>query len=202
MRKLALFLLAGLAGGMAVAADDFLHPDVAFKVRAIATAPDRVEVIFQVAPGYYLYRHKMNFTVGPDQPVALGTPDLPKGKIKIDKYLSEEEQELEVYLEDVAAKLPVSRGSKEAFVLNLKVGYQGCAEAGLCYSPTTKTFDVELPAATSVAELPKGGGSSVGGGYVSEQDRLASLISEGNIFLMAGAFFLAGLLLAFTPCVL
>jgi thiol:disulfide interchange protein DsbD len=201
MRKLALFLLAGLAGGITVAADDFLHPDVAFKVRAIATAPDRVEVIFQVAPGYYLYRHKMNFSVA-DQPVALGTPDLPKGKIKIDKYLSEEEQELEVYLEDVTAKLPVSRGSKEAFVLNLKVGYQGCAEAGLCYSPTTKTFDVELPAATSVAELPMGGSSSVGGGYVSEQDRLANLISEGNVLLMAGAFFLAGLLLAFTPCVL
>ena len=41
-----------------------------------------------------------------------------------------------------------------------------------------------------------------GGGFVSEQDRFAALITSGNTFLMLGGFFLAGLLLAFTPCVL
>src|SRR5690606_6656568 len=87
--------------------------------------------------------------------------------------------------------------------------YQGCAEAGLCYLPTTLKLEVKMPEASAVAALPAGGASSVGGGssgggsgFVSEQDRLAGLIREGNIFLMAGAFFLAGLLLAFTPCVL
>jgi thiol:disulfide interchange protein DsbD len=39
-------------------------------------------------------------------------------------------------------------------------------------------------------------------GYVSEQDRFATLIKSGNTFLMLGGFFLAGLVLAFTPCVL
>jgi thiol:disulfide interchange protein DsbD len=70
-----------------------------------------------------------------------------------------------------------------------------------CYLPQTQTFQIEMPEATAVATLPTGGASSVGG-YVSEQDRLAILIRDGNIFLMTGAFFLAGLLLSFTPCVL
>src|SRR5690606_7795093 len=107
------------------------------------------------------------------------------------------------YLQDVTARIPVSRGSKEAFTLPIKVSWQGCAEAGYCYFPATETFQVDLPATSSVAVLPAGGRSvTAGGGYVSEQDRLAGMIRDGNIFLMAGAFFLAGLLLAFTPCVL
>lgn len=200
MRKfLAWTLLAVLGSSFAGAAEDFLPMEQAFRVGAVATAPDRVEVIFQVHPGYYLYRSRMSFAVDDGQPVALGNPDLPDGKIQTDEWFGEQE----VYLKDVTARIPVSRGSQEAFTLPLKVSYQGCAEAGLCYVPTTQVFEVDLPEASSVALLAAGGSSvTAGGGYVSEQDRLAGMIRDGNIFLMAGAFFLAGLLLAFTPCVL
>jgi thiol:disulfide interchange protein DsbD len=197
MRKLACFLLVLLGVATPALAEDFLDADQAFRVGVVASAPDRVEVIFGVHPGYYLYRSRMKFEVEADQPVALGTPDLPKGKLKNDEFFGEQE----VYLQDVTARIPVSRGSGEAFTLPLKVSWQGCAEAGLCYPPTTRVFEVDLPTTTVVATLPAGG-SSATGGYVSEQDRLAGLIRDGNIFLMAGAFFLAGLLLAFTPCVL
>ncbi len=175
--------------------DEFLPPDEAFKVGAIATAPDRIEVIFTVHPGYYLYRGKMKFTAAEGQPAALGNPDLPAGEKKMDEYFGEQE----VYHHDVTAKLPVSRGSRAAFTLPIKVSYQGCADAGLCYPPITRDFSVEMPEATSVSALPAGASSN---GYVSEQDKLAKMIRSGNIFLMAGAFFLAGLLLSFTPCVL
>lgn len=196
---MAAYLLMMLGSQVAAAAEDFLPPEMAFKVGAVATAPDRVEVIFQVHPGYYLYRSRMKFEVEEGQPVALGTPDLPKGKVKTDEFFGEQE----VYLQDVVARIPVSRGSGAAFTLPLKVSWQGCAEAGLCYLPTTETFDVELPATSTVVSLPAGASAAAaGGGYVSEQDRLAGLILDGNILLMAGAFFLAGLVLAFTPCVL
>jgi thiol:disulfide interchange protein DsbD len=176
--------------------DDFVDVDVAFKVGAVATAPDRIEVIFTVLPGYYLYRAKLKFTAAEGQPAALGTPDLPTGETKEDEFFGKQQ----VYHHDVTAKLPVSRGSKAAFTLPIKVSYQGCAEAGLCYPPTTKEFNVEMPEATSVSALPAGG--SADEPYVSKQDKLANLIRSGNLFVMAGAFFLAGLLLAFTPCVL
>jgi thiol:disulfide interchange protein DsbD len=210
MRKLALVLLAGLLWGcapdeapplnIAAGAEEALPVKEAFRVGVIVSAPDRIEVVFQVTPRYYLYRSKMKFSVPEGQPVALGTPDLPEGKKQYDEWL---ESDQEIYKQDVTAKLPVSRGSKDAFTLPLEVSWQGCWEGGLCYIPVTQTFQVEMPEASTVATL-SGGGSSVGGGggFVSEQDRLAGMIRDGNIFLMAGAFFLAGLLLAFTPCVL
>ncbi len=187
--------------GRVQAQDEFVDVDTAFKVSAEATAPDRIEVHFRVLKGYYLYRTKLKFQVGEGQPAAFGTPDLPAGDIKKDEAgLGLGDQE--VYHEDITAKVPVTRGSKEAFSLPIKVSYQGCAEAGLCYPPTSKEFTVQMPEATKVAALPASSGPVGADGYVSEQDKLALLIRDGNIFLMAGAFFLAGLLLAFTPCVL
>jgi thioredoxin:protein disulfide reductase len=202
--RIAPFLLL-LAGFLQVTAqaEELLEPDQAFRVGAVATAPDRIEVIFQVHEGYYLYRERMKFAVAAGQPAALGTPDIPAGQIKNDEYFGRQE----VYHSDVTARIPVSRGSLDEFVLPVSVTYQGCAELlGVCFPPITKTFNVEMPRASAVSALPAGGGSVQSGGsgkaYVSKQDQLANLIRDGNVFLMAGAFFLAGLLLAFTPCVL
>lgn len=191
---------AGAIIGLGQPDDEFLPPEVAFQVSAEATAADRIEVVFKVHEGYYLYRGKMKFVAGEGQPAALGTPDLPTGEKKTDEFFGEQE----VYHRDVVARLPVSRGSREAFTLPVKITWQGCADAGLCYPPTTQEFQVKMPEATRVSALPAGGGAASAGegGYVSEQDKLAAMIRDGNIFLMAGAFFLAGLLLAFTPCVL
>jgi thioredoxin:protein disulfide reductase len=178
--------------------DEFLPPDEAFKVSALATAPDRIEVIFQVTKGYYLYRNKMKFAVGEGQNASLGNPDVPKGEIKNDEYFGEQE----VYHHDVIARLPVSRSSLAAFTLPLRVTYQGCAEAGLCYPPINKTFNVELPEASTASAAAVNTIAAGDKPYVSKQDWLANLIRSGNVFAMAGAFFLAGLALAFTPCVL
>ena len=78
MRKLFWILLTLLGCGTAAAADDFLPMDQAFRIGAVATAPDRIEVIFEVHPGYYLYRKDFKFAVEEGQPVALGNVDLPK----------------------------------------------------------------------------------------------------------------------------
>ncbi len=186
------------AGKAASGSDEFLDPNVAFKVGATAQSADRIEVIFQVHPGYYLYRGRMKFKVAEGEAASLGAPELPAGEKKVDDYFGEQE----VYHHDVTARLPVSRAAAGGKV-KIEVNYQGCAEAGLCYPPITKVFDVDMSAAGSSAAGTTAAGKVAGsGGYVSEQDRLAGLIRDGNIFLMAGAFFLAGLLLAFTPCVL
>ncbi len=175
---------------------DFLCVDDAFKVGATAVAPDRIEVIFEVDPCCYLYRERMKFSLPEGVQAALGTPDMPAGEHKVDDL-----GEHQVFHKDVVVRLPVVRGSLAAFTLPLTVGYQGCNEpAGICYLPQTKTFQIAMPEATTISELPTGGGSA--DGYVSKQDWLAGLIRDGNIFFMVGAFLLAGLLLAFTPCVL
>ncbi len=87
--------------------------------------------------------------------------------------------------------------------------YQGCANAGLCYVPITKTLSVSLPpggagSGGTAAFAPSTGvaAASASGGFMSEQDRLATLIRDGNLLLVLATFFGLGLLLAFTPCVL
>src|SRR6186713_607175 len=176
--------------------DDFLPVEQAFQVSAQATAPDRVEVNFQVNKCCYLYRERMKFVVDAGQPAALGSPDMPEGEPKVD-----DQGEHHVFHQDVTVRVPVSRGSKAAFTLPIKVSYQGCADAGLCYPPITKTFNVAMPETTALSAVAAATNPDAEG-YVSKQDWLAAKIRDGNIFLMIGAFFVAGLALSFTPCVL
>jgi thiol:disulfide interchange protein DsbD len=94
--------------------------------------------------------------------------------------------------------------------LALDVSFQGCADAGLCYPPTTRRIEVALGTGTAggtsaVAGPVAAAGSPAPGGSatkVSEQDSLAARIRDGNLLGVLGFFFGAGLLLAFTPCVL
>ncbi len=188
----------GLAELLNSSDDEFLHPDVAFKLSARATGPDTVEVQWQIAEGYYLYRKRMGFSTETPQ-VQLGEAGFPKGEIKNDEFFGE----MEVYHQSVTAKVPVARPAGDAIKLALTIKYQGCAEAGLCYNPLTKVIDVELPASNSAAGLDGKSSNSVSGaGMVSEQDRLANLIRTGSLFAVLATFFGLGVLLSFTPCVL
>ena len=178
--------------------DEFLHPDVAFKLSARAISPDTVEVTWEIAKDYYLYKSRMGFSTDTPQ-VQLGQVQWPKGDIKNDEFFGEQE----VFHNSVTARIPVSRPAGEAIKLALTVKYQGCAEAGLCYNPLTKVINVELPASNSAVNLDgQSIGSEAGGGMVSEQDRLAGLIRDGNLLAVLGTFFGIGILLSFTPCVL
>ncbi len=174
--------------------DGFLKPDEAFQVSAVATAADRIEVQFVITKGYYLYRKRMSFTTDSTQ-VKLGEAQLPQGQTKNDEFFGP----MEVYHDPVTAVLPVSRAAGAAIKLKLTVKYQGCAEAGLCYNPLDKEFDIDLPASTTASS---NGNSSSSNVTVSEQDRLANIIRTGNIGTVLAFFFGAGLLLSFTPCVL
>ncbi len=176
-----------LARASATDEQEFLDPSVAFQVSAEAVGPDRVRLIWQIADGYYIYRHKLKAET-PSSSAQLGSLDLPAGKKKTDEYFGEQE----VYYHEIVATLPVARAaSTSATELPLSITHQGCADAGLCYPPETRELTVTLP---------PGSASSVG--FVSEQDRLASLIRAGSLPVVLITFFGLGLLLAFTPCVL
>jgi len=181
-----------LSLGNASGNSEFLPVDEAFRPVLIARDGNTVEVAVQVTPGYYLYRDKIS--VSTDSTVAqLGQLELPEGELKVDEWFGE----MQVYHDDVFAILPVARGTPQAMDLTLTVGYQGCADGGLCYPPQTRSLTVSLPPATAVSALKASSPAPA-----SEQDRLAQLISGSSIVLVIATFFGAGLLLAFTPCVL
>ena len=164
---------------------DFLPPDDAFRLGAFADGPERVRLVWQIADGYYLYKSRIS-VLTQSANMQLGRLSLPRGSFKTDEYFGKQE----IYQRELVGELPIARAAGDATDLQLDVTYQGCAEAGLCYPPMTKTLHVDLAR------------SSGGGAFVSEQERLASLVRSGSLLLVLGTFFGLGLLLGFTPCVL
>lgn len=192
---------------------DFLPPDEAFRFSAVVDGPDRVRLIWEITDGYYLYRSRIKALTTSDR-AQLGELALPTGETKIDDYFGKQE----VYHHQLIGTVPVARSGGSQLELPLKVTYQGCATAGLCYPPIVKTVNVVLPpgiagqsaAGTGAAAAGALGAASDGvadtaaapTGYVSEQDRLAGLIRDGNLAAVLATFFGIGLLLSLTPCVL
>ena len=153
-----------------------------------------VELGIRVASGFYLYKDKISVRSLSDG-AKTGRPDLPQGTIKNDEYFGE----MEVYHDSIIAPMAIARATPDAMELDIEVNYQGCADGGLCYMPQTRVFTVSLPEAIATTDLSK---IAEPGAPVSEQARLAQIITGSSIWVAAGLFFLAGLGLAFTPCVL
>jgi thioredoxin:protein disulfide reductase len=126
--------------------NDFLPPDVAFRVAAVQDG-ELIRVRWIIADGYYLYRHKIEVKAeSPD--LLLGAPALPAGIAKVDPYFGSQE----IYRQQVEATAGYTRLDAGAHPLQIKVTYQGCADAGLCYPPITKVlFPHGTPTATAAA---------------------------------------------------
>ena len=154
----ALSKLLGLGRGLGIGEsneDEFLDPDVAFVLSAAAAGPDAIETRWDIAEGYYLYRNKFRFRAADGSGASLGEAGFPKGKLKDDEYFGP----MEVYYDSVAALVPVAHaGAGDEF--DVDITYQGCAEAGLCYPPITKTVSLLLPAALADTGAGPGGGES------------------------------------------
>ena len=171
--------------------EEYLDVDKAFVLTDQALSVNNLQLNWRIADGYYLYKQRIKVEPAGDTKV-IGALVLPKGEPHSDEYFGEQE----VYRQSVDATFSVP--PSDAKTVDVNVTYQGCADAGLCYPPQTKLVSISLedaPPATSAAAPAEGE-------FVSEQDSYAEKIKHGNIFLVLLSFFGAGLLLAFTPCVL
>ena len=189
------FNLKRLFGGGKLSEGDLLHVDQAFVLTATSDSPDRITLHWDIADGYYLYRDKVKVAVAAGD-AQLGTPSIPGGEVQHDEYFGDQV----VFFGRMDADVPVAAaaGSRD---ITLDVGYQGCAEAGLCYPPTHKTVQVQL-AAPGASPAPRDRSVADTGPMRSTQDALADKIRSGSLLAVLATFFGAGLLLAFTPCVL
>ncbi len=173
---------------MAISAEEFLDPTVAFKPAVRALDGQNIELRFDIAPGYYLYRDKFRFV--PETPAAqLGTPVLPKGKEKQDDTFGK----VEVYYKEAIIRLPVERSASGPVALTLKITSQGCADAGICYPPQQQKVSVELPDPATAAAAPQATGD--------ESGRIEQLLKNAGFWSILAFFLVAGLGLSLTPCV-
>jgi len=171
--------------------EEYLDVDKAFVLTDEALSANNLQLNWRIADGYYLYKQRIKVEPAGNTK-AIGALVLPKGEPHSDEYFGEQE----VYRQSLDATFSVP--PSDAKSVDVNVTYQGCADAGLCYPPQTKLVSISLddaPPATSVAAPAEGA-------FVSEQDSYAEKIKHGNILLVLLSFFGAGLLLAFTPCVL
>ncbi|QLH49681.1 MAG: protein-disulfide reductase DsbD [Candidatus Accumulibacter cognatus] len=180
------FLLSTLA-----AADEFLDPAVAFQPSARAIDGQNIEVRFEIAKDYYLYRDKFRFIAEPSA-VQLGTAILPPGKEKHDEIFGK----VEVYYDQAVIRLPVERNRSGPLPLILKVTSQGCADAGICYPPQQQQLSLQLPDQATAPAPPPGQGPAT-----DESGRIAQLFKHAGFWVLFGSFFGFGLLLSLTPCV-
>ena len=184
------------ASQVVAATDDLLPVDQAFVLNARFDKANELTVGWQIAPGHYLYRDKLSFRV--DGKIDLGRASLPKGKPHKDENFGD----VEVYYEYVEAKIPFARASANALDVVLTAGFQGCRENSVCYPPSEQTMALVLPATSEFPADAASSTSAAAAGPVSEQDQWSARIVGGSFWAMIGWFYVAGLLLAFTPCVL
>ncbi|WP_408058362.1 protein-disulfide reductase DsbD [Undibacterium crateris] len=178
-------------------AEDFLDPEVAFKVNAVMVEPGVAEVTFTIADGYYLYRERLKFS---SEQAKLGEPVLPKGKVKFDETFN---KEVETYREKLVVRIPVQ--ADKDFVL--KVARQGCADLGLCYPPMESEFPLSVSASTNAASanVAAGSASSKAGAAAAtdnESSSISAALKSGKLVVILPLFFILGLGLSLTPCVL
>lgn len=149
---------------------DFLPVHEAFKLDLISADAQSIKLRFVATEGYYLYRHRFQFRSEPAD-IALGNARIPQGEAKHDEFFGD----VEVYHGIVDIEVP--RTDSRAFTL--LVGYQGCADKGLCYPPETARLSIP-----------------------GEGSTLSTTTAERWSWQTLLLFFLAGLGLTFTPCVL
>lgn len=126
---------------LAVHAQEPLEPDQAFRFSAQVIDAQTVEVRWDIAPGYYMYREKFSFSV---EPGSLGKVDLPPGHVKEDENFGR----VETYRDVLRVQLPLSNATGR---ITLGATSQGCADIGVCYPPQKHVATLELPPANAAA---------------------------------------------------
>ena len=244
LRRLAGVLALGLgasASAFALGALDeapkFLPVDEAFALSTEMGEDGALLAYWDMPEGYYLYRHRFDFTLREGDVATLGPPEIPPGKPKVDQFFGA----VEVHYHRVEIRVPIIHAEG---LIEIGISYQGCAEAGLCYPPETRWVILNAPtsapdatsaegpdsAATAAGASDPASASPVADGSVgppaasaafpaagaaaassptttlpppsTEERRLASVLAEQGWLLAAALFFLGGIGLAFTPCVL
>ena len=123
------------------AANEFLPVEQAYQLN-IDINERSLLLSWDIKPGYYLYKNRFAFTLIQNSS-KLAPRYLTDGKVIYDDYF---EKELEVFYDLAEVKFD----RKSLTTGTLKVSSQGCADAGLCYSPQNEFFDIDVDAGTAI----------------------------------------------------
>ena len=176
----------------------FLPVDEAFQFSAAKSEnQENVIVNWSIAEGYYLYQEKISVKLNQEENASF---DLPTFSISPEDYNDPYFGLMKIFKKPVQAIFKASQPPLKAEDV-VEIAYQGCTE-GFCYPPEVKEIKVaDLPIA-QVANTEKisENSTALSAQPKAEQDRLAESLFNSKYAVFG--FFLLGLGLAFTPCVL
>jgi thiol:disulfide interchange protein DsbD len=210
MIKKLLITFALVFGAIAAQAQNFLAPEQAFQVSAEYQSNQEIVLHAKPAKGYYIYRESIKFKlVKNTDAVQLGLPQLPLGKIKFDENFG---KELETYPKDFSILLPLIN-NKNATGMLLSMELQGCADKGICYPPMELRFTLSGLQSTVNGVLyeegaaidstaPKKLGLSELWSARDDAGLLTGMLQNISPVVLLVSFFILGLAMALTPCVL
>ena len=221
LRPARALLAAALMGAAWVSAalaatDDFLDPAQAFVGSAQVLDGKTLQLRIAIAPDYHLYRERISVEAEGAE-AQLGRVEIPAGKMQFDEP---SQKNVEVLQGMLLVRVPVARALGD---FRLRVRYQGCADKGLCYPPQTSLVAAGVaggqvesarwygdeaalaearstPSAPPTSSTPLATLAAPSPGVATT--RIESALKSGSLLSIAGVFLIAGLLLAFTPCVL
>ncbi len=209
-----LAVLLAFSATNALAQDEFLDPEVAF-VLSVEQQADAATLHWDIAEGYKLYRDK--FVIGTDG-LSTDAIAMPPAEIHFDENFGED---MAIYTEPLSLVVPLPTLTAAQ---PLSITYQGCAEAGLCYPPITKHYELvpgarglltlqgasdlfstpveSAPAPAVMAAAAPVADSALSQPTEDETSLATRMLQSRNLWTIAGGFLVFGLLLSFTPCVL
>lgn len=174
--------------------NELLPPDQAFRFFASVKDPYTLNVRFEMAEDYYLYREKIQLALVDAEATQLGSYNIPRGAPKHDEAFGQ----VEIFHNELSFDIPIIRTDTAPQTITLEAKYQGCADRGVCYPPMSKSIDLELllaqeitPNAAGIKTVPT----------LSEQDEIVQSLHKKHWTVTLLSFFGFGLLLSFTPCI-
>lgn len=197
-----LALLLSLCAWTAHAADaEPLPPEQAFRLAPPLYDGQAITLVYTIAPGYYMYRHRFDFRLEPAG--SLGTAEFPAGVMKDDKAMGR----VETFHDQLRIRLPVN-APLDISKTTLVARSQGCSDAGLCYVPYTHRVSLgDAPAAPAGSGLlddvlgkKKSPETLTQNSSAADDPALARLLADGRWWLIALTFAVLGLGLSLTAC--
>lgn len=130
---------AGLAS-LFKAKPKFLPVHQAFSLNAKADDKS-VQLSFKVTPAHYVYQDKLKLTL--PKGVSAGVFSFNQKSNFVD---DPDFGRVAVFEQDFVATAPLINETNEPIKGEIKIQWQGCAVAGLCYPPENQKISIELPA--------------------------------------------------------
>ena len=166
----------------AIESTELLPPEQAFQFTYQVRKADRLLLSWDIATGYYLYRHKFKF-VSLTPGIKVGDQSFPASHTKHDEFFGD----VEIFRDHLEVEVLLQRQDPKLNMLTLEVAFQGCADVGVCYMPIKKTVSFDLPGESA---NEKGITPTIDkpAPFVSEQDRIAASLKNGSIWVYCVEF--------------